>query len=242
MFWRLFHARAIDNVADRNETGLRRITIAKPQRPRRRRGPRESEQPGQVNCRFFTKGGTTSCCDSTRWAALLACVLLAHFFVARPGGRDAVRAEMGVARQASLPGVVLRRQVRHLHPLGRLLGAGVGQDAASMPSGIGTTSHDKKPDNVWWQFHKKNYGESFDYKDFAPKFRAELFDAGQVGRYLRPLRRTVHRADLEAPRGLLPLAQRRGEPRLGPALECRRDRAAPRPDGRTRRRRRASAA
>ncbi|MGO9115681.1 MAG: alpha-L-fucosidase [Thermoguttaceae bacterium] len=37
--------------------------------------------------------------------------------------------------------------------------------------------HDKSPGNVWWQFHKKNYGESFDYKDFAPKFRAELFDA-----------------------------------------------------------------
>ena len=36
---------------------------------------------------------------------------------------------------------------------------------------------DKKPDNVWWQFHKKTYGESFEYKDFAPQFRAELFDA-----------------------------------------------------------------
>ncbi len=38
---------------------------------------------------------------------------------------------------------------------------------------------DKKPDNVWWQFHAKNYGENFDYKDFAPQFRAELFDADQ---------------------------------------------------------------
>ena len=38
---------------------------------------------------------------------------------------------------------------------------------------------DKKPDNVWWQFHKKNYGENFDYMDFAPKFTAELFDAKQ---------------------------------------------------------------
>ncbi len=34
---------------------------------------------------------------------------------------------------------------------------------------------DKKPNNVWWQFHKKQYGENFDYKDFAPMFRAELF-------------------------------------------------------------------
>ncbi len=36
-----------------------------------------------------------------------------------------------------------------------------------------------KPDNVWWQFHKKNFGETFEYKDFAPRFKAELFDAGQ---------------------------------------------------------------
>jgi alpha-L-fucosidase len=38
---------------------------------------------------------------------------------------------------------------------------------------------DKKPENPWWQFHQKNYGADFDYKDFAPKFTAELFDAGQ---------------------------------------------------------------
>jgi alpha-L-fucosidase len=39
--------------------------------------------------------------------------------------------------------------------------------------------HDKKPDNVWWQFHKKNYGENFDYQEFASQFHAELFDPGQ---------------------------------------------------------------
>ena len=38
---------------------------------------------------------------------------------------------------------------------------------------------DRKPDNVWWQFHKATYGEKFQYKDFAPQFRAELFDAGK---------------------------------------------------------------
>jgi len=37
----------------------------------------------------------------------------------------------------------------------------------------------KKPDNVWWQFHAKNYGTNFDYKDFAPMFRAELYDPNQ---------------------------------------------------------------
>ena len=38
---------------------------------------------------------------------------------------------------------------------------------------------DKKPDNVWWQFHKRTYGEDFAYQDFAPQFKAELFDADQ---------------------------------------------------------------
>ncbi len=37
----------------------------------------------------------------------------------------------------------------------------------------------KKPDNVWWQFHKKNYGEDFEYQKFAPMFRAELFNPDQ---------------------------------------------------------------
>ena len=38
---------------------------------------------------------------------------------------------------------------------------------------------DKKPNNVWWQFHKTNYGEFFAYPEFAPKFRAELFKPDQ---------------------------------------------------------------
>ena len=38
---------------------------------------------------------------------------------------------------------------------------------------------DKKADNPWRAFHEKNYGKDFDYKDFAPMFRAELFDPDQ---------------------------------------------------------------
>jgi alpha-L-fucosidase len=38
---------------------------------------------------------------------------------------------------------------------------------------------DKKADDPWWRFHKANYGENFDYMDFAPMFRAELFDPEQ---------------------------------------------------------------
>ncbi|HEX8203018.1 MAG TPA: alpha-L-fucosidase, partial [Isosphaeraceae bacterium] len=35
----------------------------------------------------------------------------------------------------------------------------------------------RTPENPWWQFHRKNYGEGFAYQDFAPRFTAELFDA-----------------------------------------------------------------
>lgn len=38
---------------------------------------------------------------------------------------------------------------------------------------------DRPKDAVWREFHRKNYGEMFDYMDFAPRFTAELFDAGQ---------------------------------------------------------------
>ena len=38
---------------------------------------------------------------------------------------------------------------------------------------------DRKPSNVWWQFHAKNFGADFAYQDFAPRFRAELFNADQ---------------------------------------------------------------
>jgi len=39
--------------------------------------------------------------------------------------------------------------------------------------------HNRKADNPWWQFHVKNYGDQFDYQDFAPMFRCELFDPEQ---------------------------------------------------------------
>jgi alpha-L-fucosidase len=36
---------------------------------------------------------------------------------------------------------------------------------------------DNPKEQVWRDFHAKNYGANFDYMDFAPQFRAELFDA-----------------------------------------------------------------
>ena len=57
----------------------------------------------------------------------------------------------------------------------------------------------KKEDNVWWQFHKRNYGPTFEYQDFAPRFRAELFDPDQWADDLPSLRREVRGPDLQAP-------------------------------------------
>ncbi len=37
----------------------------------------------------------------------------------------------------------------------------------------------KPEDAAWREFHAKNYGADFDYRDFAPGFTAELFDARQ---------------------------------------------------------------
>lgn len=34
----------------------------------------------------------------------------------------------------------------------------------------------KKGTNIWREFHNKIYGENFEYKDFAPQFRAELWN------------------------------------------------------------------
>ena len=38
---------------------------------------------------------------------------------------------------------------------------------------------DKKPNNPWWEFHQRTYGTNFPYADFAPMFRAELFNPDQ---------------------------------------------------------------
>jgi len=70
----------------------------------------------------------------------------------------------------------------------------------------------------------------------SPPSSARAVRCRQVGRRFRPLRRQVHRAHLEAPRGFLPVAQRRGEQDLGPPVERRRDRPQARSDGRAGRR------
>jgi alpha-L-fucosidase len=38
---------------------------------------------------------------------------------------------------------------------------------------------DKAKNGPWWQYHKGTYGEDFAYADFAPQFKAELYDPDQ---------------------------------------------------------------
>lgn len=38
---------------------------------------------------------------------------------------------------------------------------------------------DQGKPNKTWEFHSRNYGENFPYQDFAPMFRAEMFDPAQ---------------------------------------------------------------
>ncbi|MDI6448798.1 alpha-L-fucosidase [Anaerobaca lacustris] len=38
---------------------------------------------------------------------------------------------------------------------------------------------DKAKNGPWWQYHKKMYGENFPYAEFAPMFKAELYDPDQ---------------------------------------------------------------
>ena len=38
---------------------------------------------------------------------------------------------------------------------------------------------EKKAGDPWWEFPKRTYGEGFEYRDFAPQFKAELYDADQ---------------------------------------------------------------
>ena len=37
----------------------------------------------------------------------------------------------------------------------------------------------QKPDNPWWQYHQRVWGEDFDYRNFAALFRCENFDPDQ---------------------------------------------------------------
>ena len=124
--------------------------------------------------------------------------------------------------QRPTPGVVSGRQVRHVHPLGCLFGSGLGRCQANTPSGIGTTSHDQQARQRLVAVPPGELRRGLRLPGLRAAVPAELFDAKQWAdlfaragvKYIVPT--SKHHE------GFCVVAQRRGEPHLGPALECRR--------------------
>ncbi len=85
-------------------------------------------------------------------------------------------------------------------------------------------------------FHERVYGKDFDYRDFAPQFTAEMFDADQWADIFAALGREVRGAGVQAPRRLRAVAFARSGRELGPPVECGRRRAETRPRRRAHRR------
>lgn len=81
-------------------------------------------------------------------------------------------------------------------------------------------------------FHLSAYGEAFGYEDFRDGFTAELFDPGSGG-HSETQRGALCRAHFQAPRWLLPLAQRGSVGKLRSAVEQGGFGAATRPCRRT---------
>jgi alpha-L-fucosidase len=42
---------------------------------------------------------------------------------------------------------------------------------------LNVDKHKNNPKDAWWHFHERVYGPTFEYAEFAPMFKAELFDA-----------------------------------------------------------------
>jgi alpha-L-fucosidase len=74
-----------------------------------------------------------------------------------------------------------------------------------------------------WAYHQKQYGADYPYQNFAPQFRAELFDPDQWADVLCAFGSEVCGADLEASRGVCAVAQQGSLGNLGQAMECGRD-------------------
>ena len=94
------------------------------------------------------------------------------------------------------------RQVRHLHPLGALLRAGLRQRVVRTPHVRAGTKE--------YEHHRDTYGpqDEFGYKDFIPMFTAEKFDAVAWAKLFKDGRRHVCRARGRAPRRLPDVRQR----------------------------------
>ena len=95
---------------------------------------------------------------STPWAALLALVILTQFLVSAPAAEPRFEPKWDSLDKRPCPpwfrdakfGIFIHWGVYSVPAWGK-----TGEYAEWYWNRI----HDKKPDNVWWQFHKKNYGE-----------------------------------------------------------------------------------
>ena len=68
-------------------------------------------------------------------------------------------------------------------------------------------------------FHKRVYGADFPYQNFAPMFKAELFDPARWAETFERFGRKVCRTDLKASRGFCVVAKCAGIGHVGTALE-----------------------
>ena len=100
--------------------------------------------------------------------------------------------------------LVSGRQVRHLHPLGRVQRA-----RRSAASGIRATCTSQ--DSPEFKHHVATYGpqSKFGYKDFIPQFKAEKFDAAAWAKLFKEAGREVRDPRRRASRRLPDVRQRR---------------------------------
>src|SRR5208282_4794397 len=107
---------------------------------------------------------------SNRWTALFALVFLAHFSTSAQAAETQFEAKWESLDKRPCPqwfsdakfGIFIHWGLYSVPAWGKN-----GEYAEWYWNHI----HDKKAGDPWWEFHKKNFGESFDYKDFAPRFR-----------------------------------------------------------------------
>ena len=152
-------------------------------------------------------------------------------------GAAALPAHLGVDRPAAHAGLVHRRQVRHLHPLGRLLGARLrpGDPGQAGLRRVVLERADERQEAK----AEPDPGRHVGLPPAAvrrglrlPELRAAVprraVRPRPLGRRLPALRRQVRRADLEAPRGLRAVAQhaRLGRPGAGRGTPSRSARSA----------------
>ena len=94
-----------------------------------------------------------------------------------------VSADVGIARRAARAGLVPGREVRHLHPLGRLFGPLVRRSQGIRRVVLALAAREpwdnarsKQHHKETVDFHNRVFGPTFSYYQFAPMFKAELFD------------------------------------------------------------------